>query len=251
MTAEIQSLKQILVVEDDEATRLALTRILRGEGYTADGAASAEEALERLGTAPLPDLVLLDWVLPGLNGRQFLERIRRDPDRGPLPVAVLSGFPEKAEQPSEFRGITCLTKPVDTGELFATVAQLTASRRPEVLLVEDDERVRDVLSRGLHNEGFGVRPTRDGNEAAAVFRRHQATVRVVLLDVQMPAPNGPQTLGLLRRIDPGVRCVFMSGNTGNYSDTDLLALGAVHVLPKPVGSLQQVANLLRQVIETG
>jgi CheY-like chemotaxis protein len=59
---------------------------------------------------------------------------------------------------------------------------------------------------------------------------------VLVLDVQLPpGQDGPETLAALRTLNPDVGVVFMSGDPGNYSEEQLLALGAVQFLPKPFG----------------
>jgi CheY-like chemotaxis protein len=124
-------------------------------------------------------------------------------------------------------------------------------RRPEILVVEDEEAVRNVLALGLRSQGLAVRLTGGGQQAAEVYRRRQRTVSLVLLDVQMPGLDGPQTLALLRQINPAVRCVFMSGSTGKYSTEELLALGPLRLLAKPFGCLAEVAALLRELAGVG
>jgi CheY-like chemotaxis protein len=124
-------------------------------------------------------------------------------------------------------------------------------RRPEILVVEDEEAVRNVLALGLRSQGLAVRLTSGGQQAAEVYRRHHHNFSLALLDVQMPGLDGPQTLALLRQVNPAIRCVFMSGSTGTYSTDELLALGAVRVLAKPFGSLAEVAALLRELAGVG
>ncbi len=68
---------------------------------------------------------------------------------------------------------------------------------------------------------------------------------VVLLDVQMPEMDGPQTLSALRAVAPDVRCVFMSGNTGRYSPEELRALGGSRMLQKPFKSMDHLIEILR------
>jgi CheY-like chemotaxis protein len=68
----------------------------------------------------------------------------------------------------------------------------------------------------------------------------------VLLDVKMPEFDGPQTLAALREIDPGVRCVFMTGYAAAPLAEELLALGAEHVVEKPF-HLRELAATLREV----
>jgi CheY-like chemotaxis protein len=243
--------KSVLIVEDDEACRWAVARLLRARGYDVSEVASGREGLERLRQQPLPDLVLLDWVLPDTEGWHFLQSLRQDPALATLPVVVLSGFAERAGQSSRLAGVPCLEKPVADSHLLATVEHLTTATWPEVLVVEDEGGVSGMLSLALRHYGLAVRPARGGHEAVDLFRRYRDKIALVLLDVQMPGLDGPATLRLLREIDPGVRCCFMSGNTGEYSAGELLAMGAAHVLQKPFANLAAVTQLLWDVIRAG
>lgn len=102
-----------------------------------------------------------------------------------------------------------------------------------VLVVDDDEAVRALLEIALGAHGFSVRLAGDGREGAAVYREHAATIDLVLLDVRMPGWDGPQTLAAIRALAPLACCCFMSGDTGEYTEHALLALGAAAVFRKP------------------
>jgi DNA-binding response OmpR family regulator len=121
-----------------------------------------------------------------------------------------------------------------------------ANTRLEVLVVEDEAAVGEMLELALRQFGFGVRLVGGGRQALEVYSRHRDTIDVVLLDVQMPDLNGPETLARLRGVNPFVPVFFMSGNTGRYSEEDLLALGATRVLQKPF-RLDELDRLLRQL----
>lgn len=112
-----------------------------------------------------------------------------------------------------------------------------------ILVVEDEPALLRMLGVVLRHHGFAVRLAASGAEAVAAYREHGAGVSLVLLDVQMPGPDGPETLALLRQIDPEVRCCFMSGHTGKYSAEDLLGLGALHLFPKPL-NMPEAMDLL-------
>jgi DNA-binding response OmpR family regulator len=102
-----------------------------------------------------------------------------------------------------------------------------------VLVIDDDAAVRAVLGVALGAHGFSVRLAGDGREGAAVYREHAATIDLVLLDVRMPGWDGPRTLAAIHAFAPRARCCFMSGDTGEYTERDLLALGASAVFQKP------------------
>jgi two-component system OmpR family response regulator len=117
----------------------------------------------------------------------------------------------------------------------------------EILLVDDEPAVLGVLDFALRYHAFTVRRAVGGEEALRIFQAYSDTVAVVVLDVQMPGMDGPQTLAGIRAINPDVRCVFMSGHTGRYSADELRALGAAHVFQKPFSSLDQLIGVLCEV----
>src|SRR6266851_4838074 len=91
------------------------------------------------------------------------------------------------------------------------------------------------------------RPAKTGKEAVEIYRNHRESIAAVLMEVRMRDLDGPATLAALRSIDPEVRCCFMSGGIGQYSQEDLLAGGAVHVLGKPF-ALAEVVRVLQQMV---
>jgi CheY-like chemotaxis protein len=86
----------ILVAEDSRFLRTATASSLRREGFHVLEAMNGDEAL-RLAQVSLPDLILLDYVLPGLDGREVLTVLKRDPRTMDIPVVVLSGSKHSAE----------------------------------------------------------------------------------------------------------------------------------------------------------
>ena len=118
---------------------------------------------------------------------------------------------------------------------------------PEVLVVDDEPLVLQMLGLALPCHGFAVRLAGGGRQALDLYRQHRGSIRVVLLDLTMPDLDGRQTLAALREIDPGVRCVFMTGYAADALAEDLLALGAEYVVQKPFLDLAALAGTLREV----
>lgn len=114
-----------------------------------------------------------------------------------------------------------------------------------VLVVDDDAGIRNLLTKVLPRHGYAVWAAGNGQEALQVYEQNRAAIGVVLLDVQMPGLDGPQTLAALRAVNPGVRAVFMTGNSGRYTYDDLTRSG-VAVLRKPFASLDDLAEALRR-----
>lgn len=122
---------------------------------------------------------------------------------------------------------------------------MSAPDRITVLVVDDEPLVRGMLQVGLVCHGLRVLTAADGPAAVRLYRDPDARVDVVLADVRMPGMDGPETVAALRQVDPAVRAVFMSGETGPYTAADLAASGA-RLVQKPFTSLSDLAHVLRQ-----
>jgi two-component system OmpR family response regulator len=118
----------------------------------------------------------------------------------------------------------------------------------EILVVEDELAVLQMLGVALHRAGFAVSLASSGVEAVDLYGRHKGSIDAVLLDVQMPDLDGPQTLAALKRLNPDIKVVFMSANTGIYSMEDLFAIGAARFLLKPFESISHLVKTLSEVM---
>src|SRR5437879_4277454 len=103
---------------------------------------------------------------------------------------------------------------------------------PVLLIVELEEAVRSLLKATLASGGFTVLLAGNGDEALEVYRRLGKAIDLVLMDVGMPELSGPQTLAVMRQLNPAVRCCFMTAGNSAYNEQDLLSLGALHVFRK-------------------
>jgi CheY-like chemotaxis protein len=239
----------ILLVDDEPDTRANLSEILAAHGYLVHSVANGQEALDFLHHHDAaPSVILLDLVMPVLDGYGFRRRQQRDPALAAIPVIVLAAT-DPAEHDHQLGDVGYLQKPVDPVDLCATLERFTVARRPEILVVEDEPAIRRMLELVLRYYGFTVRLAAGGGEAIELFDRHRGTIDVVLLDVQMPTIDGPQTLTALRALDARVRAVFMTGNGGAYTTEDLRRRGAVDILQKPFKSMSELARLLGQAAQ--
>jgi CheY-like chemotaxis protein len=117
-----------------------------------------------------------------------------------------------------------------------------------VLVVDDDASIRLLLDAALQQRGFTVWTACNGEEALNLYRNHRDAIALVLLDVRMPVLDGPQTLAVLRQWEPALTFCFMSGQSGDYSPEQLLALGAACVFEKPF-RVADVQKTVEQLIE--
>jgi two-component system, OmpR family, response regulator len=87
----------VLVVEDDPGTAMVIEAVLKRQGFPTRTAASLQEIIRALNTKPHPDLILLDIMLPDANGFAILERLRRHPEMGSIPVVMLTSLSDPAD----------------------------------------------------------------------------------------------------------------------------------------------------------
>jgi len=124
----------VLIVEDDPDLRVALSRLLADEGYEVVTAAEGQEALDRLRAPSRPCLVLLDLMMPNIDGFEFRVRQLEDPDLAAIPVIVLSGGGNLEEKAAPLGAAASLTKPLDFDRLLECVARISRAReRPAAL----------------------------------------------------------------------------------------------------------------------
>ena len=108
----------IMVVEDEQVIRETLTLALEIEGYQVFTAANGREGLDLLATIPKPCLILLDLMMPVMNGWEFMDKINKTPAFSDIPIVVVTAFRDKARTIKE-KGV--LLKPFDLTVLYATV----------------------------------------------------------------------------------------------------------------------------------
>jgi DNA-binding response OmpR family regulator len=114
--------KMILIVDDEATTAQLVKMVLKKQGYRVFTAGNGPEAL-RIADDLVPDLILLDIVLPGMDGFQVCQYIRKNPRTKSIPVIMFSGLDRPADQRKAFMvgGDDFLTKPVKMAELLEKV----------------------------------------------------------------------------------------------------------------------------------
>jgi two-component system, OmpR family, phosphate regulon response regulator PhoB len=150
------STPRILIVEDEEALTLLLRYNLEAAGYEVDTVARGDEADTRF-REQLPDLAILDWMLPGLSGIELCRRLRSRAETRQLPIIMLTARGEESER---VRGLSTgaddyIVKPFSVPELLARVGALLRRSSPE--------RIADLLTFGeLSLDREKKRVTRSG-----------------------------------------------------------------------------------------
>jgi len=133
----------ILIVEDEEPLQVLLSYNLEAEGYQVRATAHGEEA-GRLVTEERPDLVILDWMLPGISGIEVCRMLRSKPETRDIPIVMLTARGEESER---VRGLSTgaddyVVKPFSVPELMARVRSILRRASPEA--VADTLKAGDI-----------------------------------------------------------------------------------------------------------
>jgi CheY-like chemotaxis protein len=111
----------VLIIEDDDGVAESLAAILGEEGYVVESATNGAEALRRLEQRPLPTLILLDLMMPVVDGIDFRRRQLADPELSKIPIIIISARPDVAEQAQTLHADAFLQKPMSFEELLHVV----------------------------------------------------------------------------------------------------------------------------------
>lgn len=115
-----------------------------------------------------------------------------------------------------------------------------------LLVVDDEEQVREVIARVLGRCGYLVLKAASGQEAIDCYGRHSAEIDLVILDMVMPQMNGHETLVRLKQMDPNVTALFITGYTSDGQLRKLAEQGLAQVLEKPV-DLKVLSRRVREL----
>lgn len=118
--------RRVLVVEDERTIRRSIAGYLSDVGYAVDEAENGADALKCMHEA-IPDVVVLDLLMPVMGGRAFLQACRRDARLGTVPVVLLSAAHDLTQATEELQPRASLAKPVDLDVLLAVVDRVTHS----------------------------------------------------------------------------------------------------------------------------
>ena len=181
----------VLVIDDEADSRTLIANLLEESGcqvVTADAGNRALTAARKL----RPDLILLDLMMPGMNGWQVLQALKADAELRAIPV-VIASIVARENQGTIIGAVDLLQKPFSREELQHVLG--TRLRR-KVLVVEDNVCDQAIFASGLAAEGVEYRVVTTGREALVAVE--QFAPDLVLLDLLLPEMDGMEFLRLLR-----------------------------------------------------
>src|SRR5271165_2583362 len=235
----------VVVVEDDRRSFDLLRVYLEAGGARVVSARDGEEGLDTVRRLS-PAGVVLDILLPGIDGWEVLARLKADSATASIPVVVVSMLDERG------RGFALgateyLVKPVSKDQLLAALYRAAAipERKHTVVAIDDDPLAIELVRASLEPEGWTVLGAATGREGLALIRERQPSA--VLLDLLMPGMDGFEVVEALRA-DPGTKSVpvvILTSKSMTQQDKERLQGRITYVARKTEFDLSGLASLLR------
>ncbi len=190
--------KAILVIEDDPKFAAILVGICHEKGFKCIATASGEEGLA-LATRLRPSAVILDVMLPGMDGMAVLTALKADIHTRHIPVHVVSVIDQPVEA-LRHGAVGYTVKPLNRAnldEIFHTLAQMADNRTKRLLVVEDDPQARQEIVALIGNGDVVSDQAESGEQAMQALRSQHYDC--VILDLKLPDMNGRELLATLER----------------------------------------------------
>jgi CheY-like chemotaxis protein/signal transduction histidine kinase len=244
---------EVLVVDDDAGTRELVSRNLRRSGFSTAEARNGQEALLRLRTTK-PSLLILDLVMPGLDGFEVLRTLRAE--RLTLPVIVLTGKTLTAdEQTTLLEGMVkilhkdgdAIQKVIEEAKRFVVQRhKADADRLPRVLYVEDSAQNRDLVRRYLRGV-FDLVEAEDGEQG--LERVAQQRPSLILMDLSLPRLDGFEATRRLKADAKfaAIPVLALTAHAGKEDEQRARAAGCIEYLTKPIGRDELLAAIQRHI----
>ena len=265
-----RTIKELLIVEDDEATRKSMVELLHGKDVNITTTATGREAY-RLLLEQHFDCVVLDLGLSDMSGFELLEQIHQNHDISAFPIIVYTGRDLTSDEELQLRqyadsiilkGVQSHERLLDEVTLFLHRVETnlpetqkralrmlhdkeTVFHEKTILLVDDDIRNIFALSSILEDKGLSVVAAANGKEALDMLASHPE-IDLVLMDIMMPEMDGYETMQRIRK-DPALSKLPIIALTAKAMKGDrqrCIEAGASDYLSKPVES-EKLLSLLR------
>jgi PAS domain S-box-containing protein len=238
----------VLLIDDDEAMQELLRRTLKKRGFDTSSANDGQHGI-RLAKELDPDAIVLDVMMPGMDGWTVLSELKNDPAVADIPVVMLTVVDQR-ELGLMLGAAEYLLKPVDSERLTTVLDRLRASQRPSpVLIVEDDADTSELFQRVLKGAGWLVEVASNGRVALETLEGG-GIPDAILLDLMMPEMDGFEFLAHLRKRQEWrhIPVVVVTAKELTAEDRAMLNGSVERILQKGAYSKEELCKLVHEVV---
>jgi hypothetical protein len=236
----------VLLIDDDPDAQELLRRTLAREGFRVESALDGPSGIDRA-RALRPDVILLDVLMPGVDGWSVLSELKDDPELSGIPVVMATMLDDRRLGYS-LGATDYLTKPIEPQRLRGVLHRLCPEPDATILVVDDDPAVRDRLVPLIRDGGWRALEAENG--AVALERLGDPPPDLILLDLMMPEMDGFDFLDALREREDGrtVAVVVLTAKELTEEDRDRLNGGVQRVLAKDRTGADDLVRHLREAL---
>lgn len=224
--------KKILVIDDDPVLTTMLKSNFEKNGYQAVTAADGLEGLAKFASEK-PDLIILDILMPKMDGYTFVQEFKRIGSVQTTPIIVLTAV-DDMQDVFAIEGINdYIVKPFKTEDLLKKVAKHLSAPRKLVLIVDDAAEVTSLIEAILEERGYVVKTAANGIDGLSIAKKENPDL--VILDVMMPKLDGYRVCRMLKYDQryKNIPVVMLSAKTEEEDKTLAREVGVNFYLSKP------------------
>ena len=244
---------KILVVEDDLVSAEMVKIRLAKQGYKVIVAQTGEEGI-RLAQEEMPDLILMDMLLPGIHGLEATIQLKKNPQTKKIPIFALTSMNSPDFIKACYQDGICvfLRKPYDFRELLANVRRYVSDDRgtsKKIMIINDNPDLTSVITTTLKKHGFEVLSALEGMIRVDDIQKKRPDL--ILLDIDMLENWGITVFKILKKSDATMSIpVVLTANQLNPDELKELAttLGAEAFIPQSEG-FEEVIPKIKKIFE--
>ena len=238
--------KTILIVDDEPEMASMISRYLLQEGYNTLTATSGSEAL-KLAARELPFAVTLDIIMPGMDGWEVLQGLKKNPETKDIPVIIVS-ISEERETGFALGAVGYISKPVSMKQLISEIQKIGKPQARSIMIVDDNDLDRQEIRRIVEGEGLKSIVVEDGAACLELLKKNIPDVLV--LDLMMPEPDGFAVLDRIRS-NPETRdlpVIVVTAKDLTEKDRNKLTGNVFSVLEKSVAASATLLAEIKRIL---
>jgi CheY-like chemotaxis protein len=238
---------QVLLIDDEEVVHDLIRRTLEKEGFRVVSAYGGEEGLALVRELK-PIAVLLDVMMPGMDGWAVIKELKADPDTRDIPVVMTTMVDERGIG-FALGAADYMVKPVDKERLIEVLDKYKLTDEPgSVLVVEDDPSNRELLCRMLRKEGWEAIEAKNGREGMDVLSGRIPDM--ILLDLMMPVMDGFEFAAEMKKNEDWkkIPIVVVTAKEVTAEDRERLNGGVMNILQKGAYDREKMLSIIKDEV---
>ena len=244
--------KLVVLIDDDVTMHDLIKRTLNKIGLTLVGATDSEKGMQMVRETK-PKLLLLDVLMPGRDGWSILRECKSDPELKDMPVIMVSQLNQDTLANS-LGADDYITKPIDRELFLKTIKNILGdgdTDNNKILIIDDDENTRDLLSRMLKEGGWVPKTAKDGKEGLDQLGEDPA---LIVLDLEMPRMDGFEFLNqYIETVKEEDRCPILVYSGKDLTDVqkELLENNVEGLVRKDEVSMDELSTIVKEIYSSG